>query len=696
MAHAPKQTPGGLRWPSAPGGSFQLPDIAETGLRPLTIFHAFNWRFRDILGKLWELRQSGYDAVQVSPAQKSIGGGSQWWERYQPVSYTEIEGLGSLDDLQELCTAAREKEIIVIADVVFNHMATVGSRDDWMRSKHDSGFRQELMQRLDTHFPPFTREDFNPWMECGWEDWDNENRFEVWGDSAWCDLKPTQRVMDVHCQHLDKLLTAGVQGFRFDAAKHIRPKTLKQYAEHIRAHRPDTFIYFEVLTDRVDMHELTAKVAPSTDFALCFRLRQVLVHADKPEQLTRLPLLSYDAVRFVRNHDTIMNEGFARVHDYHREHGNLLTLGWVLLLAMDGGSVLPAPRPFAPLHVALLICARCGRCWSTQTMPTGRSTAKSRWQLLRASGARCCDVVRRHTSSSSCPCAVRRYLPICVCVCVCVCVCARARACVHVYLQMIAHDCTRHGGTLLARQQEPTKQGMALQLGAHKLHAADDAGPNWGRFFAAAMGVAGKKKPAEKAKESTRDGRPEEWEEKAMDAQELKGLVAQATRERVRAYLRGHAEHLLECAREEKRQAAALNGDAAWPLQSPQKVSRAGSPARGSKKAGAGRGKPGQPAKGEKQGHQAMLVLTRGEEGFVCLNLAKEWFDVPEFKLPKSLPHGTYEESVYGFLIEVDAKHTVTAWGGDGSGHVKIGPESALVFTRTARAENDNHDTALT
>ena len=210
------------------------------------------------------------------------------------------------------------------------------------------------------------------------------------------------------------------------------------------------------------MHELTAKVAPSTDFALCFRLRQVLVHADKPEQLTRLPLLSYDAVRFVRNHDTIMNEGFARVHDYHREHGNLLTLGWVLLLAMDGGTVLPAPRPFAPLHVALLICARCGRCWSTQTMPTGRSTAKSRWQLLRASAGRCCDVVRRHTSSSSCPCAARRYLPICVCVCVCVCVCTCAR--VHVYLQMIAHDCARHGGTLLARQQEPTKQGLALLL----------------------------------------------------------------------------------------------------------------------------------------------------------------------------------------------------------------------------------------
>ena len=278
---------------------------------------------------------------------------------------------------------------------------------------------------------------------------------------------------------------------------------------------------------------------------------------------------------------------------------------------------------------------------------------------------------------------------------VCVCTCARVSANDCKRLHTIAHGTS----TLVARQrqQEPTKtkQGMALQLGAHKLHAADDAGPNWGRFFSAAMGGAGKKKPAEKAKESARDGRPEEWEEKAMDAQELKGLVAQATRERVRAYLRGHAEHLLECAREEKRQAAALNGDDTWPLQSPQKVSRAGSPARGSRKAGAGRGKTGQPTKGERQGHQAMLVLTRGEEGFVCLNLAKEWFDVPELKLPKTLLHGTYQESVYGFLIEVDAKHTITAWGGDGSGHVKIGPESALVFTRTARAENDNHETVL-
>jgi hypothetical protein len=76
------QTPGGLRWPAPAkhqGGQFEVPDAPCGGLRPLTIFHAFDWRIHSVKWKLDDLRNAGYDAVQISPLQKSIGD-QQWWE----------------------------------------------------------------------------------------------------------------------------------------------------------------------------------------------------------------------------------------------------------------------------------------------------------------------------------------------------------------------------------------------------------------------------------------------------------------------------------------------------------------------------------------------------------------------------------------------------------------------------------------
>src|SRR5690554_5556068 len=56
-----------------------------------TFVHLFEWQWNDIASECENhLGPKGYAAVQVSPPQKSITG-SQWWTRYQPVSYA-IEG----------------------------------------------------------------------------------------------------------------------------------------------------------------------------------------------------------------------------------------------------------------------------------------------------------------------------------------------------------------------------------------------------------------------------------------------------------------------------------------------------------------------------------------------------------------------------------------------------------------------------
>jgi maltooligosyltrehalose synthase len=98
-----------------------------------TIFHAHNWPFVRINASLDEISRTGYDAVQLSPLQKSALGNA-WFLRYQPFDHLEIHGLGDQRELAMLCAAASRRGIAVIADVVFNHMAVPSDalRKHWL------------------------------------------------------------------------------------------------------------------------------------------------------------------------------------------------------------------------------------------------------------------------------------------------------------------------------------------------------------------------------------------------------------------------------------------------------------------------------------------------------------------------------------------------------------------------------------
>jgi glycosidase len=83
----------------------------------------------------------------------------------QPVDHLQLEGLGSAHDLRELCQECEKVSMRVIADVVFNHMAVVARRSEWLRAQKDQRFMEELLQRLDHRFRPLDRTDFHPWKD---------------------------------------------------------------------------------------------------------------------------------------------------------------------------------------------------------------------------------------------------------------------------------------------------------------------------------------------------------------------------------------------------------------------------------------------------------------------------------------------------------------------------------------------------
>ena len=256
--------------------------------RPKTIMHVFDQRVRDVFRSVEHWKSMGYDALQLSPLQKSIGG-NQWWTKYQPIDHCQIEGLGSKEELKELCRKCSEQDMLVIGDVVFNHMAVVASRHEWQRAQKDKGYHEELLRRLDDRFKPLDRHDFNPWKDMMDDDWDNENRFEGWGAGEWADLKPTEKVLGRHKQHLDILVECGVRGFRFDAAKHIRPETLRIYVDYIRDICPDAYIYLEVLSSDPRQHAFFDGWADTTDFGYCFALREAMMRCASLSSL--LPML---------------------------------------------------------------------------------------------------------------------------------------------------------------------------------------------------------------------------------------------------------------------------------------------------------------------------------------------------------------------------------------------------------------------
>lgn len=201
--------------------------------------------------------------------------------------------------------------------------------------------QRRLSQKLG---PTFTRDDFEwPWYPLEGEDWDGPKRMEGWGCGEWSELKGgSAKVVSVHSSHMEKLKSCGVSGFRFDAAKHMRPEHIAQYVD-----KADVYAYGEVLSiDPAMQREYTDGVSlttgeqfPTTDFLLGAWLRRFLEvgppavdfeHHDwvkhlldlemkrpteLPEKLGTVekgqmsaPILSRNSVRFARNHDTVYND----------------------------------------------------------------------------------------------------------------------------------------------------------------------------------------------------------------------------------------------------------------------------------------------------------------------------------------------------------------------------------------------------
>ena len=84
----------------------------------MRVLSLFDCNLSDIKSKLREIKNQGFDAVQISPLQNTKDDSSkEWWMLYQPINFNLGNRLGNEKDLYELCDKAHELGIYIIADI---------------------------------------------------------------------------------------------------------------------------------------------------------------------------------------------------------------------------------------------------------------------------------------------------------------------------------------------------------------------------------------------------------------------------------------------------------------------------------------------------------------------------------------------------------------------------------------------------
>ena len=273
------------------------PGVPEPKARHV-IVQLFNWPFIKIKETLPDLKRLGYSHVHVSPPQQSNERVITWWGRYQPVDFSFIKGpLGTEEEFQEMNAIADALDIKIIADVVLNH--TIDLTDVPVDSVT---FNPATGEMVSYNFPLFTPSDFHP--RCSIDDGNITSVRTCWLDNRNADLKTeTARVRDIARTYLRKLVDLGVDGFRFDAAKHIEP----DFFADVLAAAPNTYAFGEVIEGDPRKFPQTEAIA-FYDFPLVATMKEAFGPGGDLD-LLRNPAAQHralpgpKAVTFVRNHD---------------------------------------------------------------------------------------------------------------------------------------------------------------------------------------------------------------------------------------------------------------------------------------------------------------------------------------------------------------------------------------------------------
>ena len=175
----------------------------------------FEWPWPAIASECeTNLGPKGYKAVQVSPPQEDILG-SQWWTRYQPVSYSiDKSRSGTKAQFIDMVNRCNAVHVDIYADAVINHM-TAGSGTGSNGTVYSKYNYPGLYSQGDFHAP------------CSVNNYQDAANVQDCELDGLADLNTgSDSVQQKIADYMLGLAQLGVAGFRLDAAKHIQPVEL--------------------------------------------------------------------------------------------------------------------------------------------------------------------------------------------------------------------------------------------------------------------------------------------------------------------------------------------------------------------------------------------------------------------------------------------------------------------------------------
>lgn len=294
--------------------------------QPTTFVHLFEWNWSDVAAECESfLGPKGFAAVQVSPPSEHIQG-SQWWTRYQPVSYQLESRGGTRAEFESMVSRCKAVGVDIYVDAVINHMAA------------GSGVGVNGSSYGNKQYPIYGPQDFH--STCAINNYGN--RWEVQN----CELVglPDLNTSDNYVQttlanYLNDLQSIGVAGFRFDASKHMSVSDIQGVMSKVNG---SPLVFQEVIDqggEAISSGEYTGtglvtEFKYSVQLGNTFRNGQLSWLRNFGEGWGFLP--SYTAVVFVDNHDNQRGHGGAgNVITF--EDGRLYDLANVFMLAYPYG-----------------------------------------------------------------------------------------------------------------------------------------------------------------------------------------------------------------------------------------------------------------------------------------------------------------------------------------------------------------------
>ncbi len=347
----------------AAASDYQLADSVDKGV----ILHAFNWSYNSIKENLPAIAAAGYTTVQTSPVQQPKDFGSskdvtgQWWKLYQPVSMqiAQKTWLGTKEELKSLCAEADKYGVKIICDIVSNHLGNELETDPNSLSTQIQTYQPDFYNNKSTYFHSYTGNAS-----------DGSVQAVVHGHVSACpDLNTgNSNVQNAVVSLLKDCIDCGVDGFRFDAAKHIETPDDGSYASsywstissqagsyYKQKTGKDLFIYGEILNTCGAGRKYSSytKYINVTDN----RTGDAVLKAVNDGNASTAANANYksgcqasDVVLWAESHDTFEGEsGSAGLSNTSKVSDDKITKAWAIVAARKDSTALFFARPGSAL-----------------------------------------------------------------------------------------------------------------------------------------------------------------------------------------------------------------------------------------------------------------------------------------------------------------------------------------------------------